>query len=449
MKRILQCGIVVLMGIVGAENARADVVTDWNEMAFRAAVVANTPALNMTRFAAIVQAAVFDAVNGIDRRYTPIHVAAAGPAGASRRAAAVQAAYVILVKLYGQAGNVLNQQQTLDARLAASLAEIAGDGAASIQSGRAWGQTVADAIWTSRLNDGFTNVVAFPGNTALGQWRQTPNEPYAPLALSAAGIGYKQFSEMTPWVIASPSQFRPAGPPALNSAQYAKDFNEVKLMGSRDSTSRTTDQTLFSWFWATGTASYLWNRTALSILEARRDDGDDRRGDNDREDEDDRGRGRGNSLLENARLLAALNVAMADAAIGCWDAKYIYNFWRPISAIRELSDDGNPATTPDSAWKPLFSTPGHPDYPSGHSCVSGAATTVLANEFGERRRFDMTIDLNIGVTRSFRSFTEALDEVKNARIFAGIHFRTACDDGTTLGKAVAQYVLAHAFQRVH
>ena len=139
---------------------------------------------------------------------------------------------------------------------------------------------------------------------------------------------------------------------------------------------------------------------------------------------------------------------MADAAIGCWDAKYIYNFWRPISAIRELSDDGNPATTPDSAWKPLFSTPGHPDYPSGHSCVSGAATTVLANEFGERRRFDMTIDLNIGVTRSFRSFTEALDEVKNARIFAGIHFRTACDDGTTLGKAVAQYVLAHAFQRV-
>ena len=289
----------------------------------------------------------------------------------------------------------------------------------------------------------------FPGNTALGQWRQTPNDPYP--GTSAAGIGYKQFSEMKTWVIASPSQFRPAGPPALGGAQYAKDFNEVKLMGRQTSAARTSDQTVYSWFWATGSAGYSWNRTALSILEARRDDNDDRRGRSDRDDGDDndgRGRGRRNSLLENARLLAALNVAMADAAIGGWDAKYVYNFWRPISAIRETVDDGNPATTPDPTWKPLFATPGHPDYPSGHSCVSGAATTVLANEFGERMRFEMTTDLNIGVTRSFRSFSAALEEVKNARIFSGIHFRAACEDGTTLGKAVAEHVLAHAFQRV-
>jgi PAP2 superfamily protein len=449
MKRLCQCGLVVFVVILASASARADVVTEWNEAAFRAALVANSSALNMTRFIAIVEAAVFDAVNGIDRRYTPIHVDPAGPSTASRRAAAAQAAYAILVKLYGQGGVFLpNQQQALDAKLTASLAEIAArESMASIESGRTWGQTVANAIWAFRLTDGFGNVVAFPGNTALGQWRQTPNDPYP--GTSAAGIGYKQFSEMKPWVIASPSQFRPAGPPALTSAQYTKDFDEVKLMGRKDSGARTSDQTVYSWFWANGTASYFWNRTALSILEDRRDDGDDRRGHDDGEDGDDRGRGRqNNSLLENARILATLNVAMADAAIGCWDAKYVYSFWRPITAIRE-TDDGNAATTPDSTWMPLFATPGHPDYPSGHSCVSGAATTVLANEFGERLRFDVTSDVLLGVTRSFRSFTSALEEVKNARIFAGIHFRTACDDGTTLGKAVAHYVLDHAFQRVH
>src|SRR6059036_2773187 len=147
-----------------------------------------------------------------------------------------------------------------------------------------------------------------------------------------------------------------------------------------------------------------------------------------------------------ARILAALDVSMADAAIGCWDAKYTYTFWRPITAIRETADDGNAATTPDPAWTPLFATPAHPEYPSGHSYVSGAATAILANEFGERRHFDMTSDLLLGVTRSFRSFTDALEEVKNARIFAGIHFRTACDDGTTIGKQVAQWVLDHNFQ---
>jgi hypothetical protein len=159
------------------------------------------------------------------------------------------------------------------------------------------------------------------------------------------------------------------GPPALTSAQYAKDFNESKLMGRQTSAARTADQT--------------------------------------------------------------------------------YNFWRPITAIRETADDGNPATTPDPTWTPLFATPAHPDYTSGHSCVSGAATAILAHEFGDHTRFDVTSDLMIGVTRSFHSFTDALEEVKNARVFAGIHFRTACDDGANLGKAVAEYVLEHKFQRVH
>ena len=441
MRRMLQGAAGVVMVMVASTSARADAVTDWNDMLFRAALVANSSPLNMTRFATLVEASVFDAVNGIDRRYTPIHVDPAGPAGASRSAAAVQAAYSIIVRLYGQGGLFLpNQQQALDGRLSSSLTDIAAhDSPASIASGRAWGKTVADAIWAWRLTDGFATTAPFPGNTAVGQWRQTPNDPY--IGTSAAGIGYKQFSEMQPWAIDSPSQFRPSGPPPLTSAQYAKDFNETKTMGRLTSTARSAEETTYSWFWALSTAPFLWNRAAVSLI-TRGDRG---------EDSDDRGEGgrnRRNSLLENARLLAALNVAMADAAIGCWDAKYTFNFWRPMTAIREAADDGNTATAADSTWTPLFATPGHPEYPSGHSCASGAATFVLANEFGDRTRFDMTNDVMIGVSRSFRSFGGALEEVKNARIFAGIHFRTACDDGTTIGKSVAQYVLEHKFQRV-
>jgi hypothetical protein len=140
---------------------------------------------------------------------------------------------------------------------------------------------------------------------------------------------------------------------------------------------------------------------------------------------------------------------MADAAIGCWDAKYAYNFWRPITAIRETADDHNNATVPDPSFTPLFSTPAHPDYPSGHSCVSGAAVGILASEFGSHTHFQMQTDLLVGVSRSFHSFADALEEMKDARINAGIHFRTATEDGTALGAAVAEYVLDHKFQRVH
>ena len=442
MRRTIQCAACVVMLVAASATARADAVTDWNAVLFRAAVIAGSSPLNMTRFATLVEAAVFDAVNGIDRLYTPIHVAPAAPADASRSAAAVQAAYSMLARIYPQNGLYTPIQSMFDARLAASLAEIAmNDSAASMLSGRAWGETVADAIWTWRLTDGFATFVSFPNGLAPGLWRQTPNDPY--VGTSAPGVGYRQFSEMTPWAIESPSQFRPAGPPALTSDQYTKDFNETKTMGSLTSASRTADQTNAAWFWALSTAPFLWNRAAVSLITGRHDGG----GGSD-SDQGDEAAPSSRSLIENARLLASLNVAMADAAIGCWDAKYIYDFWRPITAIRDVSDDGNPATTSDATWTPLFATPGHPEYPSGHSCVSGAAVAVLANEFGDATHFKMTNDVMVGVTRSFQSFSEALEEVKNARIFAGIHFRTACDDGTAIGIGVAEYTLAHDFQRV-
>ena len=421
--------VLGLMKLFGTPSiARADDVTDWNQHMLRAGTVGGTSPIVMSRVAAIVQASVFDAVNGIDRKYAPVHVPPAGPADASRRAAAVEAAYTALVALYPA------QKSIFDARLAVSLTAIASDPhetSAGIASGIAWGQTAANGILSWRATDGFAPAPPpFVGGTAVGEWRPTP-----PGLLPGAG---PQFAYMTPWSIAAPSQFRPGGPPALTSARYAADFNETKTMGSISSSTRTADQTIYAWFWAASTATYLWNNVADSLIEQGDEDDDSGRW----------GEGR-NSLLENARVLALLDLAMADAGIACWEAKYHYVFWRPVTAIPLADTDGNPATSADPSWAPLFATPAHPEYPSGHSTVSGAAAVVLASFFGEKKHFTMDNDLLIGVTRSFQSFTQALDEVKNARIFAGIHFRSACDDGQATGIQVANWVLDNALLPVH
>src|ERR1700719_33801 len=285
--RLLKAFRLIVSGLamffIASSIARADDVTDWNQHMLRAGTVAGTPPIVMTRVAAIVQASVFDAVNGIDRKYTPVHVPAAAAAGASRRAAIVEAAYTALLGLYP------TQKGTFDARLAVSLTAIALDPretSAGIASGIAWGQTAANGILSWRATDGFTPPPSpFLGGTAVGQWRPTP-----PGFLPGAG---PQFAYMTPWVISAPSQFRPDGPPALTSARYTMDFNETKTMGSISSVIRTTDQTIYAWFWAQSTATYLWNHVADALIE--RDD---------RDEEDDSGRrgNRPNSLLENAMV---------------------------------------------------------------------------------------------------------------------------------------------------
>jgi hypothetical protein len=428
---VLAISVVIFFCV--ASTARADDITDWNQHMLRAVTVAGTSPLVTTRVAAIVQASVFDAVNGIDRKYAPVHVAAAAPGGASRRAAAVQAAYTALVALF------LPQKATFDARLAVSLTAIAADPhetSAGIAAGIAWGTTVANGILAWRATDGFTPAPPpYLGGTGVGQWRPTP-PAFAP------GAG-PQFATMVPWVISAPSQYRPGGPPALTSARYATDFNETKLIGNISSTVRTSDQTIYSWFWAQSTASYLWNHAADVLLERRA------RGDDD--DEGRFGEHRG-SLLESARLLALLDLAMADAAIACWDAKYFYSAWRPVTAIPLEASIGNAGITVnagDATWMPLFATPAHPEYPSGHSTVSGAAAAVLVAFFGEKTHFTVDNDLLIGVTRSYHSFTQALNEVKNARIYAGIHFRFACDDGQVIGDQVGHYVLQNALLPAH
>ena len=419
--RTLSLLLAVVFASISATTARADEVTDWNQILFQAALVAKTSPLFMTRNAAIFQSSVFDAVNGIERRYTPIHVMPGAPQGASARAAAVQAAYVSLVNLYP------TQQSTFDAARAISLAAILnkkGDSdeqqkrQKAIDAGVAWGQEVADAIWAWRSTDGFTPAPPpFTGGTNVGEWRPTP-PAFAPGAAP-------QFATMTPWVIATPSQFRPAGPPALSSARYAQDFNEVKSFGSLSSPFRTADQTLYSQFWNASTTSYSWNRIALYL-----------------------GAERHMTLLQNALVLAALNVAIADAGIACWDAKYHYVFWRPVTAIPLADTDGNLATIADPNWTPLLITPAHPEYPSGHSTGSAAGATVLAHYFGKNSSFTVDSDVMLGVVRSFPNFAAALTEINNARVYGGIHFRTAVEDAQVTGTAVAGYVLHNAFRRV-
>jgi len=404
--------------------ATPDPVLEWIGVINNAVIAGGTTPLATSRVVALVSASVFDAVNGIDPRFQSVHVRADAPHHASQRAAAIQAAYAILFKLYpAQDATLLTPHRN------ASLAALAADEkASSIAAGIAWGQTVADAIWAWRLTDGFTpapapflgvqSIVGTPG--AVGFWRPTPqglpnNLPGAP------GAG-PQFASMTPWVLARPSQFRLPPPLALSSTEYAADLDELFKMGVFSGSGRTPDQSELALFWAGNTALY-WNRIAAQLSAAH-----------------------GLTLTENAHLFALLNVTMADAAIACWDGKYRYVFWRPITAIR----DGFTPADADPTWVPWLDffptgTPAHPEYPSGHSTVSGSAAFILSAAFGENTAFSVTSDVRPG-TRTFSSFADAVAEVADARVFGGIHFRTSCVRANTLGRAVADYVSKHAMR---
>lgn len=400
----------------------SDEVLDWMQITNDTALSSNTTVANPVltgRLLALVSASMFDAVNGIDPRYRPYHVRPDAPRHASKRAAAVEAAYEILVLFYP------TLQPSLTAQRDASIAALT-DSPRAIGEGMNWGQTVADAIWNWRLTDGFNppppppffGVQSIAGTPAsVGAWRPTP-------PLNAPGA-VPQLATITPWVLKRPSQFRVPPPYALTSSQYATDYNEIKVMGVFSGSGRTQDQSDLVIFW-NGNPPLIWVRISLQLAASH-----------------------GLTLTENAHLFALMDLAMADGFVAVWDSKYRYGFWRPITAIQNGDADGNAATDPNPAWTPWLDsnggTPAHPEYPSAHAVVSGAIAYILASTFGDDTPFTATSNIFPG-TRSFSSFSAALEEIADARVFGGIHFRTSCEIGNGLGRSVGNYVLTHALR---
>jgi PAP2 superfamily len=414
-------GVAALCAMLAPSFARADTVTDWNETASTAIVgVAKQPPPVAVLSFAMVQGAVYDAVDAIDGRYHPYLATPPARHTDSEDAAAATAAYHLLAGLFP------DQQDTLQARYDGSLAAIS-DGPRKTR-GIADGAQAAATMLAARADDGrfgpFTPVIG----TTPGAWRPGPQNPLA--KDPAPWVG-----DVRPFLVPSVDMLRTAGPNPLTSSAYARDFNEIKSVGALDSTTRTPDETDAAIFWQEH-AYTLFNR-ALRTLAA----------DNHL------------SLADSARMLAMTNLAGADAAIGCWHEKYRWNFWRPITAIREADTDGNPATTADKDWLPLFDpstpvaagapalvTPPFPDNPSGHLCATGAIVRTLQHFFGTDR-VPLTLHSNeSGTTRHFARLSDILKEVTNARVWAGIHFRTADLEGAQLGKRVARYERRHYFQ---
>ena len=381
-------------------------VIKWNGVMLNAVRTGNTAPPLASRNMAMVHAAIYDAVNSISKKYTPYLVEIDPPAGTSAEAATAAAAHRVLVSVYPA------QAATFDEAYASSLAKIT-DGKAK-QDGIALGQQVADKIISSRSTDGITKVVEYNPSTNLGSWVPTPPALAAALA--------PQWPQVTPFAMTSGSQFRPPGPPALDSAKYAEEVNYVKEIGKIDSLTRTPDQTAIAKFWANGAGTFTppghWNQIAEEAATLT-----------------------GQSLEDSARLFALLNFALADAAISCWDAKYEYNLWRPVTAIRQADTDNNPNTTADPQWLPLLTTPPFPEYMSGHSTFSGAADAVMSSVFGSDFGFADRGDQSVNSLRTFENFAQAADESGISRVYGGIHFMTANVDGLSAGRNVGNYVV--------
>ncbi|MEP6703379.1 MAG: vanadium-dependent haloperoxidase, partial [Acidobacteriota bacterium] len=370
-----------------------DQVLEWNQIFIGTLIATNTANSSSQRLGAIVQTAVFDAYNGVERRYTPIYYTTAAPKGASRRAAVIAAAYTALVGLFP------SRQSQLQANYVASLDALSdddGDGGKSVERGIAWGTEVAQAVLAWRATDGFNqSYPAFAGGLATGQWRPTLNANGNPCG---AGMSAQPLAFTAMFVLNSKTQFRPAAPRGLNTNTYVDDFNTVKALGRVTGSTRTDDQTFLAPFWE-GNASIHWNQAANQIARSNR-----------------------SSMSDNNRLFAVLNIAMADTAFTIWSSKRFYGAdpsvvtWRPITAIA-FGDDGNPATVEDPTWRPLINTPCHPEYGAGHPGLNGSASAVLLAHFGDEQTFTLTTGAN---SRTYYSISQARSDGNNARVWGGM-----------------------------
>ena len=399
-------------GAATSPDADPSVIRDWNATAV-ATIVIDAGKANVEAFLwyGFVQAAVYNAVVGITRRYELYEWNVRGPRSASPEAAAAAAAHDVLLHYFPAS------QSRLDAALETSLNGIT-DGSAEDQGVR-YGQRAAARLIELRVDDGRNAPITFDTPPGPGVWRPTPptNTPFF-----APWLG-----QVRPLLLSSPSQLRPAAPPALTSNQYAAEFEEVKELGAKDSATREPSETETALFFSdTGVGPF---QAALRDLALRHQ----------------------MDISDSARLFAAVDMSVADAAIAVWDAKYHFGYWRPITAIQLADTDGNPATTEDPKWEPLIVTPPYPDYPSGLTANVGAMSRAVSRLMGGGR-----VDLNITsiaaglpgppLTRHYEFASVLNQDAIDARVWSGIHFRTADVVGSAIGTQVADWALDHYFQ---
>lgn len=386
-------------------TAHADVIADWNEKVVAAGVKPPQAPFVHTRSAAIVHVAMFDAVNSIDRRYTPYRVQVPAAAGASREAAAAAAAHFALVRLYP------DQAKDLDSFYQTSLAALPEGEPKS--TGIRLGEQVAAEILALRATDGANASNTYRPYTVAGAYVPTP----LPVASS--------WGQVTPFALKEGSQFRPAAPIALQSAQWAKDYNEVKKMGAKAGSGRTAEQTDIARLWEF-TGPGLHNPVARQLAATKNLD-----------------------VLDNARLFALYAMAMADSYIAVFDAKYMYNFWRPVTAVRNGDMDGNDATERDPAWEPVIPTPMHPEYPCAHCINSAAGATVLEAFFGDAvPTFSLTSPTAPGVARRFSRLSDYVTESIEARVYDGVHYRFSGEVGAAMGRKIGEYTVQNYLKPV-
>jgi membrane-associated phospholipid phosphatase len=394
------------LAVMSAGPTRADPVLDWTVLALDCIRADDSSPTLSTRNLAILHTAIYDAVNSITRTHQPYRFQLDAPAGASPDAAAVGAAYEVLLDLYPPLE--FWAYDLYESWLASTPHDSA------LTNGLAFGQAVALRVLDSRSTDGASTEVPYIPSNAPGQWQRTPPFFRPPLA--------PHWCFVDPFCLPDLEPFVPAPPPALDSPEYAAALNEVQAIGGKTSAVRTHEQSQIASFWSdfsyTATPPGHWHAIASIIAQSK-----------------------GNTLEENALLFALLSLAQADAAIVCWEAKYRYNLWRPVTAIQRADEDGNPVTEADPAWQSLLATPPFPSYPSGHSTFSKASAEVLKRFYGtDAITFTATSDTLPGVVRTFHSLTACADEIGQSRIYGGFHFQFDNRAGKECGQKIGGFV---------
>jgi hypothetical protein len=418
MKKISRflCGLMLGLSF-GSVGARADVVLDWNAIAVNTAVANNQSPFAQARYAAIVQLAVFEAVNAITHHYQPYLGTITAPADASPEAAAIEAAYLVLSTYFPAS------QTTLETDRTNSLASIP-DGQAKTD-GIYTGDAAAAAMTALRASDGSSPPqFKIPGPPALGEWQATASCPIVNGV--AVGVGF-QWQNVTPFGIPSASDFLLAPPPVLDSDRYTKTYDEVMTVGSANSTQRPPDRANVALFYAASSPTQVFNQAAVQAAMQL-----------------------GRSLSQNAHALALINMAMNDGLVASFLNKYHYNFWRPETAIHAGDTDGNPHTVGDPDWSPFIVTPCFPSYPSNHGVAANAAAAILEWVDGDKgHSITLTNPAVPDIVLQYNSFNQITDDISDARVYGGIHFRTDQAAGAVLGREIGRAVFKNNLLPMH